>query len=152
MDARHDSRDGSNDAAIDVLLSRAEFARRYSGERWTADVGLALLKIGTMQSVRGGRGDLPHRETEARRDRPDYTAGGREEAMEDAVGRMNRCARLSGMGLDVDRPLRPAGIEAGVGPRRGSRDEELQSGEGEEARAGDRCTTIHRPLWYTIQR
>ena len=72
--------------------------------------------------------------------------------MEDAVGRMDGCARLGGMRFDVDRSLRPAGVEPRISPRRGSRDEQLQSGEGEEARAGDRCTTIHRPLWYTVRR
>ncbi len=71
--------------------------------------------------------------------------------MEDAIGGMDRRARLGRMGLDVDRALRTAGIEAGVSPRRRSRDQQLQSGEGEEAQAGDRRTAIHRPLWYTIQ-
>jgi len=149
MDARHHSRDGSDDAAIDVLLSRAEFARSYSGERWTADVGLALLKVGTVQSMRGGQGDLPCRKTEARRSRPDHTAGRREEAMEDAVGRMDGYARLGGMRLDVDGPLRARGIEAGVSPRRRSRDQELQRGQGQETESSERRTTIHRGLCYT---
>ena len=71
--------------------------------------------------------------------------------MEDAVGRMNRRARLSGMRFDVDRPLRPAGVEPRIGPRRPSGDEELQRGQGQETESSERRTTIHRGLWYTIR-
>ena len=132
--------------------SRAEFARRYSGERRTADIGMTLLVCGATESCEGRRRDLRDGQTEAGRDRPHDTTGCRKKAMQDAVGRVNRRAGLGGVRLEMDRPLGTAGVETGVGPRRGSGDEELQCREDEQASAGDRSTTIHRPLWYTMQR
>src|SRR5690242_13029195 len=111
--------------------SRAACARRYSGERWTADIGVALLEREATQSGEGRRRDLRDGQAEAGRDRPHDTTGCREEAMQDAVGGVNLRARLGGMRLEMDRPLGAAGVEAGIGPRCRSGDEELQRRQGE---------------------
>jgi len=110
---------------------------------------MALLERRATESCEGRRRDLRDGQTEAGRDWPYDTTGCREKAMQDAVGGVNLCAGLSRVRLEVDGPLGAAGVEAGIGPRCRSGDEELQRRQGEEPKAGERCTAIHRTVLYT---
>jgi hypothetical protein len=71
---------------------------------------------------------MPDPETETGRARPDDSTGRRKKAVEDAVGGVNRRAGLGGVRLEMDRSFGAAGVEAGVGPRRCSGNQELQRG------------------------
>src|SRR5204863_3427878 len=53
---------------------------------------------------------------------------GREEVAQRAVGCVDAGAALGGMGLDVHRGVGAGGVEAGVGPRGGARQHELEQG------------------------
>lgn len=110
---------------------------------------MALLQRGATESGEGRRRDLRDGQTEAGRDRPHDTTGCRQKAMQDAVGGVNRRAGLGGVRLEVHRPLGAAGVEAGIGPRCRSGDEELQRRQREEPEAGEPCAAIHRTVLYT---
>jgi len=66
-------------------------------------------------------GDL---ETDSRD--PAGNSRGREEMTDRAVQRVDARAALAGMGLDVRRGMSARGVEAGVGPRGGPRQQQLE--------------------------
>jgi len=91
------------------------------------------LRVGSSERVRGARrvggtrclagGDI-----EPEEHRPACEGRGREEVAQRAVRRMDARAALCGMRFDVRRGMRAGGVEPGVGPRGGSRQEELEQG------------------------
>src|SRR5881628_1214339 len=99
------------------------------------------VRVGSSEGVRGARRAdgtwrLPGGDIETEEHRPTREGRGREEVTDCTVRRVDARAALGGMRLDVRRGMGAGGVEAGVGPRGGAREQELQGGgeEPEDAR------------------
>ena len=71
-----------------------------------------------------------------------------EEMTQGAVRRVDARAALTGVGLDVRRRVRARGVEASVGPRGGSRQQELQDRSEEPRGSSGGRTPAHREHCY----
>jgi hypothetical protein len=73
---------------------------------------------------------------------------GREEVAQRAVRRVDARAALRGVGLDVRGGVGAGGVEAGVGPRGGARQQQLQDGGEEPRGSGGGGTSAHDEHCY----
>lgn len=94
------------------------------------------MRVGSRERVRGARGihgmrRLAGGDVETEEHGPTCNSRGREEMTDRAVQGMDARAALGGMGLDVRRGVRARRVEPGVGPRGGSRQQQLQQGSQE---------------------
>jgi len=71
-----------------------------------------------------------------------------EEMTQGAVRRVNARAALGGVGFNVRRGVAALGVEAGVGPRGGARQQQLQGGSEEPRGSNGGRTSAHREHCY----
>jgi hypothetical protein len=74
---------------------------------------------------------------------PAREGGGREEVAQRAIRGVNARATLAAVGLDVRGGVGARGVETGVGPRGGSRQQELHSGGHEPQGSSGGRTSAH---------
>jgi hypothetical protein len=108
------------------------------GEGWRG----SGLRVGSGEQLRGARPigttrRLASRDTETQLGRPPREDRGSEEVAQRAVRWVDARAALGGMRFDVRDGVRFDGIEAGVCPRRGAWQGELQRGGDEPRRSNE---------------
>ena len=85
---------------------------------------------------------------ETEQDGPAREGGGREEVAERAIRGVDARATLGGVRLDVRGGMGAGGVQAGVRPRGGARQQQLQGGSEEPRGSNGGRTSAHREHCY----